>query len=159
MRSNVGADPAITWWEGLYEKVGSCMRDLDHAALLLGLVADEHRALDAMVDPIIFNDAIFGFHAHQAAENALKAWLSGLGVDYPRTHDLRRLLALVEAAGAGTSAYDELVELNPFAVQFRCSTRCVSSSALRARRRNRHAVPFSERPDLETPLLAATEPP
>ncbi|MHB9149842.1 MAG: HEPN domain-containing protein [Thermoleophilia bacterium] len=95
------------------------MRDLDHAALLLRIVADEYRALSAMVDPAVFNDAIFGFHAHQVAEKALKAWLSGLGVEYPRTHDLTRLLALVEAAGARMDAYDELVELNPFAVQLR----------------------------------------
>jgi HEPN domain-containing protein len=98
------------------------MRDLDHAALLLGLVADEYRALGGMMDPIVFNDAIFGFHAHQVAEKALKAWLSGVGVEYPRTHDLYRLLALVEAAGPRASAYDELVELNPFAVQFRYDT-------------------------------------
>lgn len=95
------------------------MRDLDHAALLLRLVADEYRALSVMVDPAVFNDAIFGFHAHQVAEKALKACLSGVGVEYPRTHDLTRLLALVEAAGARMGTYDELVELNPFAVQFR----------------------------------------
>ncbi len=95
------------------------MKDPDYAAVLLRLVADEYRALGAMVDPAVFNDAIFGFHAHQVAEKTLKAWLSGDGVEYPRTHDLYRLLALVEAAGARMSDYDELVELNPFAVQLR----------------------------------------
>ena len=95
------------------------MRDLEHASLLLRLVANEYRALSAMVDPAVFNDAIFGFHAHQVAEKTLKAWLSGVGVDYPRTHDLTRLLSLAEAAGARMGAYDELVELNPFAVQLR----------------------------------------
>lgn len=36
----------------------------------------DHTALQGMLDTQIFADEIFGFHAQQAAEKALKAWLS-----------------------------------------------------------------------------------
>lgn len=34
------------------------------------------RALQGMSDPDVFADEVFGFHAQQAAEKALKAWLA-----------------------------------------------------------------------------------
>jgi HEPN domain-containing protein len=37
-----------------------------------------------------------GFHAQQAVEKALKVALTLTGVDYPKTHDIDFLLALVE---------------------------------------------------------------
>ncbi|MEJ7798591.1 MAG: HEPN domain-containing protein [Solirubrobacteraceae bacterium] len=43
-------------------------------------------------------DAIVGFHAQQAAEKLLKATLARRRIGYPFTHDLERLLALVEGA-------------------------------------------------------------
>ena len=70
-----------------------------------------------------FTDAIFGFHAQQAAEKLLKAWLSLLGIKFERTHDLLRLIRLLEAAGQPTVGLEELVELNPFAVQYRYELR------------------------------------
>ena len=39
------------------------------------------------------------FHAQQAAEKAIKALLIRHGVEFPYTHDLAALLALVENAG------------------------------------------------------------
>jgi len=41
-------------------------------------------------------DSILGFHAQQAIEKWLKAVLAGNGVDYEYTHDLRRLIELLE---------------------------------------------------------------
>ncbi len=38
---------------------------------------------------------------------------------FPRTHDLNLLLGLLEDAREGIDVYWELLELNPFAVQFR----------------------------------------
>ena len=37
------------------------------------------------------------FHAQQAAEKSLKAVLIAVGIDFPRTHSLRRLLDLIPA--------------------------------------------------------------
>lgn len=60
-----------------------------------------------------------GFHLQQAVEKALKAWLSLRKVVYPKTHDLSLLLALIEEQGESGGAFWPLLELNPFAVQFR----------------------------------------
>lgn len=58
-------------------------------------------------------------HAQQAAEKALKAWLAFLDVQYPRTHNLTLLLGLLEANGQDVSGFEDMVELNPYAVQYR----------------------------------------
>ena len=60
-----------------------------------------------------------GFHLQQSVEKTLKAWLTGLGVTFPRTHDLSLLLGLLEDEGHVIDPYWELLALNPFAVQFR----------------------------------------
>ena len=60
-----------------------------------------------------------GFHLQQAVEKSLKAWLALDGVDYPRTHDLNPLLGLLEDQGENVEPFWSLLELNPFAVQFR----------------------------------------
>jgi HEPN domain-containing protein len=57
-------------------------------------------------------DTIIGFHAQQACEKCLKAVLASVGVEFPRTHDLLRLLELLDAQGitipANTQWIDEL---------------------------------------------------
>ena len=61
-----------------------------------------------------------GFHAQQAAEKALKAFLVRHGVRFGNTHDIGALLGLAEAAAAGIS--ERLVdarELTPYAVNAR----------------------------------------
>lgn len=68
-------------------------------------------------DPLI-NEALF--HAQQAAEKALKAYLVWHEVRYPLTHDIRRLLDL--CAKIDATLDDELspaVALTQFAVRFR----------------------------------------
>jgi HEPN domain-containing protein len=60
-----------------------------------------------------------GFHLQQAVEKSLKAWLALKGIDYPKTHDLNPLLGLLEDEGESIEAFWSLLELNPFAVQFR----------------------------------------
>ena len=42
---------------------------------------------------------ILCFHAQQAAEKALKAALVERGIDFPYTHDIGELLAILEQAG------------------------------------------------------------
>jgi HEPN domain-containing protein len=72
-----------------------------------------------MTDPNTFADEVFGFHAHQAVEKTLKAWIALLGEGYPFVHDLDLLLNTVEKLGCDVNALRSLVELNAFAVQFR----------------------------------------
>ena len=53
-------------------------------------------------------------------EKLLKAWLSLLGVAFPRTHDLRLLLQLVEDIDpTAVSAFQNLEDLTDYGVQLR----------------------------------------
>jgi HEPN domain-containing protein len=82
-------------------------------------------ALRGMLNPAVpapeayFSDGIFGFHAQQAAEKCLKAWIASLGSRYPRTHDLMSLIEDLLEANEDTTGLDRLVDLNPFAVEYR----------------------------------------
>ena len=65
-----------------------------------------------------------GFHLQQSVEKALKACLDAKGIDFPRTHDLSVLLGLLEDRDQEVKPYWPLLELNPFAVQFRYELPC-----------------------------------
>ena len=95
------------------------MSDLKHARHLLTLANKDFAALAGMSDPAVFADEIFGFHAQQAAEKALKAWLAALGVVYPLKHDLALLLQLLAKQGADVSKFQSLDDYTDFAVDFR----------------------------------------
>ena len=95
------------------------MSDLKQARVLLMSAEQDISALRGMADAAVFADEIFGFHAQQAAEKLLKAWLALLGETYPTTHDLARLLAMLRARDVEATRFNELVEYIPFAVQFR----------------------------------------
>lgn len=86
----------------------------EEARHLLTAALKDLRALQGMSDPDVFADEVFGFHAQQAAEKALKAWLAVSDVEYPRTHDLSLLLTVLEAQGQDVVPYSDLVELNPY---------------------------------------------
>ena len=95
------------------------MSDLKQARVLLMSAEQDISALRGMAVVAVFADEIFGFHAQQAAEKLLKAWLALLGETYPTTHDLARLLAMLRARDVEATRFNELVEYTPFAVQFR----------------------------------------
>ncbi len=65
-------------------------------------------------------DSILGFHAQQAIEKWLKAVLASKGIDFEYTHDLRRLIELLEATDI-TFPLDtpEVVMFTEFAVPLR----------------------------------------
>lgn len=66
----------------------------------------------------VWND--FCFDAQQAAEKSIKAVLISLGCEVPRTHDVRRLLEMVEEQGSEvTETLREAIDLNPYAVEAR----------------------------------------
>ena len=72
------------------------MSGVEHAREMLIIAQRDFKALQGMLDAETFADEIFGFHAQQAVEKVLKAWLTLVGVEYPRTHDLEELLELLE---------------------------------------------------------------
>ena len=100
------------------------MSDLDHAQSLLEMAMGDLNALRGMMmatdaSSALFSDEVFGFHAQQAAEKCLKAWIAALGRSYPRTHDLMALIDTLADEGTDTSSLNSLVDLTPFAVQYR----------------------------------------
>lgn len=96
------------------------MAKSDESALLLERAHEDLLALRNMLDLKAFSDSVFGFHAQQAVEKAAKAWLIARDVDVGRTHDLR--LLLVKLGGAAlieSTEWQDLADLNDFAVQYR----------------------------------------
>lgn len=59
------------------------------------------------------------FHAQQAAEKSVKAVLLHRGTPFPRTHSLRRLLALLPADCPRPADEAEVASLTEFAVEAR----------------------------------------
>jgi len=98
---------------------------------LLAVAKTDLRAAAAMRDGLLFPDEIFGFHAQQAVEKALKAWLSLLDLEYRRIHDLDELFEMIAETGESIStSFRTLSELTPFAVQFRYDTAALSQGEL-----------------------------
>ena|SRR5258708_829193 len=96
------------------------MSDPEHARLLLDMAAKDFRALQGMMDAEVFADSIFCFHAQQTVEKTLKAWCSFAGISYPRTHDLERLLRLLQDGGVQLpEEFVSLADLTDYAVQYR----------------------------------------
>ncbi|MCY3665716.1 MAG: HEPN domain-containing protein [Gemmatimonadetes bacterium] len=95
------------------------MRDLKCVRVLLAAADRDIEILQLMHDSTGGPDEIFGFHAQQAAEKSLKAWLAFLGEVYPLTHDLDDLLERLSKRDADVSKYRELTAYSAFAVQFR----------------------------------------
>ncbi len=95
------------------------MSDLERSRVLLAAAGRDLRALRGMSDTEVFGDEIAGFHAQQAAEKMLKAWLLLLGESFPLTHDLDYLIRRLEGREPDVGQFEQLVEYNPYAVQFR----------------------------------------
>lgn len=66
---------------------------------LLRRARDDAYVVDQLARDSAAPDWIIGFHAQQAVEKALKAALAAAGVQFPRTHNIAMLLALLEQAG------------------------------------------------------------
>ncbi|MEJ2080491.1 MAG: HEPN domain-containing protein [Acidobacteriota bacterium] len=95
------------------------MEPHEEADRLLHSAENDFRALSGMTDPEVFTDEIFGFHAQQALEKSLKAWIALLGSEYPKTHDLSFLLSTLQRLGEEVEGFQDLIDFNPYAVQFR----------------------------------------
>ena len=93
---------------------------LSEAEGLLRIAAADLETAIASSDPSVFREGAWGFWLQQAVEKALKAWLIQLGEeDPPLTHDLRRLLRLLDGRGGQAAGWKDLGVLTVYAVQFR----------------------------------------
>ena len=96
------------------------MNERDSAESMLGLACEDLSALENMASNPVFTERIFGFHAQQAVEKALKALLTFHDVEYPRTHDLRALTVLLTTSAIDVpEKVDALLTLTTFAVTWR----------------------------------------
>lgn len=96
------------------------MSNHELAAMILTMAEKDLDTLQRMLKDTGFPEEIFGFHAQQAVEKAFKAWLSFVGVEYPKTHDLSTLVDLLVDSGEEVpKRFEVLVYLTPFGVRFR----------------------------------------
>lgn len=95
------------------------MSDLKCAQALVSLAERKMRSIRGMEDLATFADETAGFHAQQAAEALLKAWIACMGEVYPLTHDLEALLDIVDKRSADASRFRDLAPLTPFADKYR----------------------------------------
>jgi len=98
------------------------MEDFETARTLLSAAKRDLRALCGMTDADTFAAEIFGFHTQQVVEKCLKAWLCLKAIEYPKTHNIRHLIVLLEQTGEKDAGLWEFVGLSAFAVQFRYET-------------------------------------
>jgi len=98
------------------------MPELKMARMLLKLAAEDMTVLNLLLEEERMPIRPSGFHAQQAVEKALKAWLVFLDEDYPLTHSLFALLELVRKSGADCGKFESLAGLTPYAVELRYDT-------------------------------------
>ena len=96
------------------------MEPLKGAKLLLAKAKDDEILLEEIITNERIREEIVGFHAQQAAEKLLKAFLMARSIPYRRTHDLRELIDLIRDHGIKfPELLMEIRTLSPFAVEFR----------------------------------------
>jgi HEPN domain-containing protein len=95
------------------------MNQIDQAEQLLLMASKDIKAMDLMMSPESIDDEIFGFHAQQAAEKSLKAWITAIGGTYSFGHDLRVFLMILRELGCDIEKFRNLTLLIPFAAQLR----------------------------------------
>lgn len=87
---------------------------------LMHIALQDLRAAEVLVGDAGCEDETVGFHCQQAVEKAFKAVLERRRIEYPLTHDLVLLLALVLAGGEPCPvSTNDARRLNPYAVKFR----------------------------------------
>ncbi|MCA1959281.1 MAG: HEPN domain-containing protein [Desulfomonile sp.] len=74
---------------------------------------------------------MFGFHAQQTVEKALKSWLSLRGIAYPKTHGLSVLLRLLDTHAEDIpDQFLGLLDLTDFTILFRHDFRACTKSSI-----------------------------
>lgn len=91
----------------------------DEAREMLMMGEKDLRAMRGMIDRQYFDDEVFGFHAQQAVEKSLKAWIIAVDEEYPITHSIARLLDVLEKSANEVSSLRQFDAYSPFAVAHR----------------------------------------
>lgn len=98
------------------------MRPSQQAEVFVRKADEDIHVLRRLVDDPGTTDAIWGFHAQQAVEKLLKAIMVHWELQVPFTHRLLDLADLLTDAGRGLpEEYETLLDLTPYAVEFRYS--------------------------------------
>ena len=95
------------------------MKDPKQSRLLVELAKADLTAMRVMRDHEEVTDEVFGFHAQQAVEKSLKAWIASVGSVYPLTHNLESLIDILEAQQCPVDHLRDMVDLTHYAVRFR----------------------------------------
>ncbi len=93
--------------------------DRDHAFQLLQMASKDHQAISHMLDQDAFSEEVFGFHAQQSIEKALKAWITAKGLAYPKSHDVSALTRILSDGGEDLGKFPNLEDYTIYAVQYR----------------------------------------
>lgn len=88
------------------------------AERLLRIARRDLRMARRLLDPDV-EEASWGWALQQTFEKTLKAWLQQLGIKPPHSHDIARLLVLLEQTGVDVSQLMTLRGFTTFAVQGR----------------------------------------
>jgi len=92
----------------------------EHVEVLLHKAAQDLETLDLLMQHETAASEAIGFHAQQAAEKLLKAAIKATGADYPYTHAIGHLLAILQRVGADVPGpLQEVERLTPFAAHLR----------------------------------------
>jgi len=87
--------------------------------VMLHCAGSDLKAIQNMPDRFVFDEIVFGFHAQQACEKSLKAWLHLVGVAPPFIHDLRALIVMLADSGAAVPEAEAVAKLTKYAVKQR----------------------------------------
>lgn len=110
------------------------MRNPDDPAAWIAKADSDLLCIDNNLNDARIPWDIVGFHAQQAAEKMLKAYLVSRGEVVARTHNLIGLLDTCNALGAGfQSLRADCVSLTPYAVALRYPTDLADVSELEGR--------------------------
>jgi len=105
------------------------MSDIKQALAMQRMAHRDLNALNGMRDSVVFADEIFGFHVQQAIEKSLKAWMCAIGLTYPLTHHINRLLMLLKEAGMDVDVFWWADEFTIYAHQARYEEGHLSADA------------------------------
>jgi HEPN domain-containing protein len=95
------------------------MNAIDQARQMMVMASKDIKAMKSLLLPESADDEIFGFHAQQAVEKSLKAWIAVVGGSYGFVHDIHVLLLNLRELGCDISRFKSLLLLNVYAVRFR----------------------------------------
>jgi len=95
------------------------MNAINQAKLMVVMASKDIKAMKSLLSPDAADDEIFGFHAQQAVEKSLKAWIVAAGGSYGFVHDIHVLLLNLRELGCDISQFMSFLSLNVYAVRLR----------------------------------------